>query len=435
MTTQLEMNLQDDTALSSEPDAGHTPAIRFKGFGDVWRKHLLGSISDVKTGPFGSSLHADDYVEDGEPIITTEHFKTGILPNHKTGIPQVSNEDYSRLKSYSLQIGDIVFSRVGSVDINAHITSHQEGWLFSGRVLRVRTENSIDSEFLHHELSTSRVKKSVVSRAVGQTMPSINTEILKITPVYLPIEKTEQTAIGNYFQQLDSLIAQHQQKHTKLLNLKQALLQKMFPQQGASVPEVRFKGFSGDWEVKALGNLSDIVRGASPRPIEDPKWFDTKSNVGWLRIRDVSEQDGRIHHLEQRISKAGEEKTRVIHEPHLLLSIAASVGKPVINYVSTGVHDGFLIFLKPSFNQEFLFQWLKSYEKEWQKHGQPGSQLNLNSDIVKNQNILIPEMEEQTKIGQLFQQLDHLINQQHALLTKLSNLKQAYLAKMFINSP
>jgi len=237
------------------------PAIRFKGFGGEWEEKVLGTIAEVKTGPFGSSLHAEDYVEDGEPIITTEHFKSGLLPKNKIGVPQVSNEDYSRLNSYLLQLGDIVFSRVGSVDINAHVTSIQKGWLFSGRVLRVRTASSIDSEFLHHELSTSRVKKSVVSRAVGQTMPSINTEILKITPVYLPVESTEQTKIGNYFQQLDTLIAQHQQKHDKLLNLKKALLEKMFPKQGATIPEIRFKGFSGEWEEKALWEISEVSTG------------------------------------------------------------------------------------------------------------------------------------------------------------------------------
>jgi len=200
-----------------------------------------------------------------------------------------------------------------------------------------------------------------------------------------------------------------------------------------NTPAIRFKEFSGKWEEKTLGELSDIVRGASPRPIEDPKWFDTKSNVGWLRIRDVSEQNGRIYYLEQRISKAGEAKTRVLNEPHLLLSIAASVGKPVINYVSTGVHDGFLIFLKPVFDQEFLFQWLKSFEKEWQKYGQPGSQVNLNSEIVKNQNISIPESEEQHKIGNYFQQLDTLIAQHQQKHDKLLNLKKALLELMFPN--
>ena len=147
------------------------------------------------------------------------------------------------------------------------------------------------------------------------------------------------------------------------------------------VPAIRFAGFGGEWEEKKFDDLSDIVRGASPRPIENPKWFDKNSDIGWLRIKDVSEQDGRINHLIQRISKEGEKKTRVLITQHLLLSIAASVGKPVINYVSTGVHDGFLIFLNPKFVQEFMFQWLKGFEKQWYKYGQPGSQVNLNSDI------------------------------------------------------
>ena len=127
------------------------------------------------------------------------------------------------------------------------------------------------------------------------------------------------------------------------------------------VPELRFKGFTEDWEQRKLGNLADIVRGASPRPIQNPKWFDYESDIGWLRISDVTEQNGRIYHLEQKISKAGQGKTRVLIEPHLLLSIAATVGKPVVNYVKTGVHDGFLIFLNPLFNREFMFQWLEMF--------------------------------------------------------------------------
>lgn len=87
--------------------------------------------------------------------------------------------------------------------------------------------------------------------------------------------------------------------------------------------------------------MSEIIRGASPRPIQDPKWFDDNSDVGWLRISDVTNQNGRVKFLEQKISKLAQKKTRVLETPHLLLSIAASVGKPVINYTKTGVHDGF----------------------------------------------------------------------------------------------
>jgi type I restriction enzyme S subunit len=184
---------------------------------NAWEQRRLGEVADIRTGPFGSTLHADDYVEDGTPIITTEHFKTGNLPEQKHGIPQVSDDDLRRLQNYILKADDIVFSRVGSVDINALITPFQNGWLFSGRVLRVRTDKSIDSQYLHFELSTERARNDVISRAVGQTMPSINTEILKLTKVFLPIAIEEQTQIGALFATLDHLITLHQrecEKHT-----------------------------------------------------------------------------------------------------------------------------------------------------------------------------------------------------------------------------
>lgn len=163
------------------------------------------------------------------------------------------------------------------------------------------------------------------------------------------------------------------------------------------------------WEKRKLGDIADISRGASPRPIQDPKWFDDDSEVGWLRIADVTSQNGRIHHLDQRISKLGQEKTRVLNTPHLLLSIAATVGKPVVNYVKTGVHDGFLIFYRLTENREFIYQWLELFRPNWKRYGQPGSQVNLNSDLVKNQTITLPAHEEQAKIVLLLQNIDHTI--------------------------
>ncbi|UXN36724.1 restriction endonuclease subunit S [Avibacterium paragallinarum] len=177
--------------------------------------------------------------------------------------------------------------------------------------------------------------------------------------------------------------------------------------------------------------MAEIVRGASPRPIQDPKWFDPNSEIGWLRISDVTEQNGRIHFLEQKISKLGQEKTRVLLTPHLLLSIAATVGKPVINYVKTGVHDGFLIFLNPKFDQEFMFQWLEGFRDNWQKYGQPGSQVNLNSDLVKSQEIHLPTLPEQQKIGTLFRRLDRLITLHKRKWDDVILLKKALLQKMF----
>ncbi|MGD1815972.1 MAG: restriction endonuclease subunit S [Pleomorphochaeta sp.] len=167
--------------------------------------------------------------------------------------------------------------------------------------------------------------------------------------------------------------------------------------------------FTNVWEQRKLGEVAEIVRGASPRPIKDPKWFDSKSNIGWLRISDVTEQDGRIHFLEQRLSISGQKKTRVLNDSHLLISIAATVGKPLINYVPTGVHDGFLIFMNPLFKREFMFQWLAMFRPKWSKYGQPGSQVNLNSELVKNKTIMLPNNVEQIKIGDTFKNIDNLI--------------------------
>ena len=194
---------------------------------------------------------------------------------------------------------------------------------------------------------------------------------------------------------------------------------------------VSFTVILNTWEQRKLGDLAEIVRGASPRPISDPKWFDNNSNVGWLRIADVTAQDGRIRYLEQKISELGQEKTRVIKTPHLLLSIAATVGKPVINYVPTGVHDGFLIFLNPKFNILYIFWWLEMFREKWNKYGQPGSQVNLNSDLVKNQVINIPNEKEQEKISSFLEALDKIITLHQRKLEHLNLKKKALLQNLF----
>lgn len=197
-------------------------------------------------------------------------------------------------------------------------------------------------------------------------------------------------------------------------------------------PELRFQQFNDTWTETSLGNLSQIRRGASPRPIEDPKWFDNDGVFGWLRIADVTQQNGRVFDIEQKLSVEGQKKTLILEEPHLILSIAATVGKPVINYVPTGIHDGFIVFLNLNADREFIFQWLERFRSNWFKLGQPGSQLNLNSELVKNQSIFLsPLMEEQTQIGNFFQNLDQSITLHEKKLTQTQNLKKAMLEKMF----
>ena len=225
----------------------NVPPLRFPEFSGEWKCTTIGNIGDIKNGPFGSVLHAEDYVENGIPIVTTEHFKTGLMPSDKFGIPQVSNEDYIRLKGYRLETNDIVFSRVGSVDINAHVGIEQNGWLFSGRVLRVRPKYDIDSLFLHYALSTEAVKRDIRNRAVGQTMPSINTPILSSTTIQLPKDLFEQKKVAHFLRLLDERIITQNKIIEDLKKLKSAISERLF------------KSVKGSTVL--LSDLCDIVKG------------------------------------------------------------------------------------------------------------------------------------------------------------------------------
>ena len=406
------------SALSIQHSALKVPEIRFKGFSDEWTRLTLG---DLGTVAMNKRIFKHQTTTSGE----VPFFKIGTFGKQPDAfISKTLFDEYKNKYPYPVT-GDLLLSASGSIGRVVEYKG-EEQYFQDSNIVWLKHDGRIDNAFL--KVFYSMVKWSGLE---GSTIKRLYNKNILDTEICRP-ERSEQTAIGSYFQKLDSLINQHQQKHDKLSNIKKAMLEKMFPKQGETLPEIRFKGFSGEWEEKELGELAEIVRGASPRPIEDPKWFDKSSTVGWLRIRDVTEQDGRIYVLEQRISKLGQEKTRVLFEPHLLLSIAASVGKPVINYVETGVHDGFLIFKKPLFELEFMYQWLKSFQEAWQQYGQPGSQVNLNSDIVKGQVVRIPSNAEQVVIGNTFQKLDALINQHQQQITKLNHIKKACLSKMFV---
>ena len=394
------------------------PQIRFKMCKNQWRKNKLSKLA--KFNPKSTLPEKFKYV-DLESVIGTD------LISYR----EVSRENAPSRAQRLAQNGDIFYQTVRPYQKNNYLfDSDEKDYVFSTGYAQLRP--LIDSAFLLARLQEESFVNKVLERCTGTSYPAINSKDLSKISVTIPQTTEEQSAIGSLFRTLDDLLASYKDNLANYQSLKATMLSKMFPEAGQTVPEIRLDGFEGEWEEKYIGELADIVRGASPRPIQDPKWFDTNSEIGWLRISDVTSQNGRIYSLEQKISKLGQEKTRVLTEPHLLLSIAATVGKPVVNYVKTGVHDGFLIFMNPKFDREFMFQWLEMYREKWNRYGQPGSQVNLNSDIVKNQKILVPCMEEQQAIGAYFSNLDNLIVAHQEKISQLENLKKKLLQDMFI---
>lgn len=157
-------------------------------------RHFLRDIVDIQTGPFGSQLHKEDYVDIGTPIVTVEHLGSRIFTEQN--LPKVSDEDKTRLSKYVLKEGDIVFSRVGSVDRCSYVDAEHDGWMFSGRCLRVRPNAEVNSLYLYYFFCLEDTKQFVRNIAVGATMPSINTKLLGEVEVTYPSQTAQQKIVA-----------------------------------------------------------------------------------------------------------------------------------------------------------------------------------------------------------------------------------------------
>ena len=149
-----------------------------------WTDATVGDFASVQTGPFGSQLHNEDYVESGTPIITVEHMDGKYIAHRN--LPLVSQNDVDRLRKYDLHTGDIVFSRVGSVDRAVMVSQHEDGWLFSGRCLRVRPYDPNTGSYFLWWFNQPVIRQLVTASAVGATMPSIKTSILNSIRIVFP---------------------------------------------------------------------------------------------------------------------------------------------------------------------------------------------------------------------------------------------------------
>lgn len=216
----------------------------------------IGDIASVQTGPFGSQLHNEDYVLVGTPIVTVEHL--GERKMTRQNLPCVSDADKNRLSKYTLKYGDLVFSRVGSVDRCSLVSEDEDGWMFSGRCLRVRPNNpeEIYHRYLYYFFNLEATKEFVRNIAVGATMPSINTRLLAEVPISFPSIE-EQRNIGDTLSALDDRIEANRKANHHLLPLMSAT---------DSSPDIR----RGKRASRISARRSDSMIFASHRSINDP---------------------------------------------------------------------------------------------------------------------------------------------------------------------
>lgn len=189
---------------------------------------------------------------------------------------------------------------------------------------------------------------------------------------------------------------------------------------------------ASEWQDTTIEALATVSRGASPRPIASTRWFDSKSDVRWVRIADVNRSDGRtLRKTTQALSPDGVARSRLLEPGTLIMSIAATVGIPVITGVPACIHDGFVALENLKADKRFLLYLLKASERRLRDAGQSGSQMNINADIVRGLSVRIPaDRAEQKRVAAALWAVDDQIAGLERLITKKRSIEQGMMQQL-----
>ena len=327
-----------------------------------WKTYKLGEIATVQTGPFGSQLHQKDYVQNGTPILTVEHLGNNRIVHQN--LPRVSDYDKMRLKKYCIQKGDIVFSRVGSVDRRAFVTEKEDGWLFSGRCLRVRAdEKNVDGSFLSYYFGQESFKDLIRRIAVGATMPSLNTSILSSIEINIPANLQEQKSIAAILSTIDDKIENNLAINKTLEEMAMALYKHWFVDFGPFQDGVESESgrIPKGWEVKKIGEVIETLGGGTPSTTTKEYWED--GDILWYSPTDLTRENSLFSFdTAKKITALGLQKSSAKMFPanSLLMSSRATIGLLTINTKEACTNQGFITMLpndKLSVYQ--LYFWVK----------------------------------------------------------------------------
>jgi len=401
-----------------------------------WIEKPLADVADVKTGPFGSALHANDYVNAGTPIITVEHLGDSSITCQN--LPLVSDIDKCRLSAYTLNEGDIVFSRVGSVDRNAYVTAKEEGWLFSGRLLRIRitASNDVDPKYLSYYFKYETTKARIYSVAVGQTMASLNTKIMNDFFIEYP-ELPEQCHIAEALTNTDALIAAMEKLIAKKRAIKQGAMQELL------TGKRRLRGFSGEWISCGLPKVLSSRDGIKIGPFGSQLKKEYLAQNGIYRVygqENVYQNDFTLG--DRYLSRERFEKLQSceIISGDFVISTMGTIGKCAIvpHNICAGIMDSHLIRLRinkakllPSYLLHLFSSDFGFLSSQTSRLSVGGIMDGLSTKIICSLEIEYPEhVEEQTAIATILSDMDAEIDALTAKLNKLRNIKQGMMSEL-----
>jgi len=375
-----------------------TPEVRFSGFTDEWEEKRLRELASIIKGKQIDKTELS--------IKKTQKNSFPVYNGGKT--PSGYINKYNRNNS-------IMISEGGA---SAGFVNYYPNKYWSGSHNYTIYEKNINKTFIIFVLEYNQRK--IYTLKIGSGIPNIQLKTIDNFVLSISTDISEQQKIGDFFKNLDHLIDLQQKKITYLKELKQGNLQKMFPQKNSKVPEIRFSGFTDEWEEKKLGVTCQIVMGQSPNSNNYTK----NPNDNILVQGNADMKNGRVR---PRVWTT--QITKKAAKGDLILSVRAPVGDIGITDYDVVLGRG-VASIK---GNQFILQLL-SYMNEisyWAKLSTGSTFESINSKDIKNAEINIPSIQEQQKIGNFFKNLDDLINLNQDKLDKLKDSKKGFLQKMF----
>lgn len=400
------------------------PKIRFKGFTKDWEQRKVTDLGEIYIGLV--TTMTEHYTDKGHLLIRNSDIKDGYFEFGEN--PIYLDEEFSeRNKLRMHQLGDVITVHTGDIGTSAVIGENEVNSIGFATIVTRPNQEILDSNYFATYLNTDTHKQWAVSMATGDGRSNYN--LKDYTKLVVPIpEIEEQKKIAACIVNLNSLITLHQRKCEQTKKLKKYMLQKMFPQNGAKVPEIRFNGFTHDWEQRKFGSLLEETRNKTIFEDEDTllscaidgmylnselfSHFRGSSNIGYLKVKknDLILSAQNLH--------LGNCNVNLRFE-HGIISPAYKV------YELVGCNPLFMqAWVKKDSTKDFF---LKSSTE-----GASVCRKNIVWEELYKQELPVPSIEEQTKVGEYFYSLDHLITLHQRQCDELKKMKKYMLQNMFI---
>lgn len=389
---------------------GNTPNIRFKGFTDDWEQRKLNEVAEFN--PKSELPDEFEYV-DLESVVGTE------MISHRTETKDSAPSRAQRLA----QPGDVFFQTVRPYQKNNYLFSKLDNnYVFSTGYAQMRP--NIDTAFLMSFLQTDSFVKIVLDNCTGTSYPAINSSDLSNLEISLPKSFEEQKKVGKTIISIDNLITLHQRKCDETKKLKKFMLQKMFPKKDAKKPEIRFAGFTNDWEQRKFGDVGSV---AMCKRIFKEQTSD-EGEVPFYKIGTFGGEPDAF--ISRKLFDEYKTKYPYPHKGDILISASGSIGR-TIEFTGKDEYfqDSNIVWLKHENEIDNNFLKVLYSIVEWSCEGSTIKRL-YNDNFLKTE-FMLPQIDEQIKLGDYFANLDNLITLHQRKCDELKEFKKYMLQNMF----